>query len=257
MTLHLIPELPSLTASLVAQGAKRSQLEKVLKDKAFYSVYQPIVDLHKGRIVGFECLTRFQSTPYRSPDKWFGDAAEVGLGIALELQTFKAALRECAALPASAFIALNVSPEAITSGWICAVLKVVNPTRVVLELTEHAPVADYDALNAVLNPLRKRGVRIAIDDVGAGYANLQHILEMRPDILKLDVSLTKDIDICPARATLMGGLVQFARTLGSEVLAEGVEAPDQLAALRALGVDMVQGYLFGKPEEACRFSVRQ
>lgn len=255
MSLHLAPEPVRLTASFVAQGAKRRQISQLLKDKTFHSVYQPIMELCGGRIVGFECLTRFEEVPYRSPDRWFRDAADVGLGVALEQQTFKAALRECADLPASAFIALNVSPDAITSRWISAVLKAVNPARVVLELTEHAPVTDYVALHAALNPLRERGVRLAIDDVGAGYANLQHILELRPDILKLDVSLTRDVDICPARTTLMGGLVHFAQTLGSEVLAEGVETPDQLRALKALGIDMVQGYLLGRPEEARQYGI--
>jgi EAL domain-containing protein (putative c-di-GMP-specific phosphodiesterase class I) len=119
--------------------------------------------------------------------------------------------------------------------------------RIVLEITEHAHVEDYDALLCALEPLRKNGVRLAVDDAGAGYSGLQHILQIRPDFIKLDMALTRHIDLDPARRALASALVAFARDTGSRIIAEGVETASELNTLRGIGIEKAQGYFLGRP----------
>lgn len=226
---------------------KRSRIRQILDGRRFQTAYQPLFRLSDNRIEGLECLTRFWAEPQRSPDEWFLEAADVGLGLELELVTFQAALRALNALPDVGYLALNASPEAIVSERIAPLLARIDPRRIVLEVTEHARVEDYPRLNRSLARLRADGVRLAVDDVGAGYASMRHILSLKPDLIKLDISLTQDIDACPARAALTQGLIHFARTIGCGVVAEGVETPAQLVTLRKLGVDVAQGYLLGRP----------
>lgn len=116
-----------------------------------------------------------------------------------------------------------------------------------LEITEHAHVEDYNCLLQAIEPLRARGVRLAVDDAGAGYSSLQHILQLQPDLIKLDIGLTRSIDLDPARRALASALVSFARETGSHIIAEGVETASELAALRSIGVDKAQGYFLGRP----------
>jgi EAL domain-containing protein (putative c-di-GMP-specific phosphodiesterase class I) len=130
----------------------------------------------------------------------------------------------------------------------------IDPSRLVIELTEHAPVEDYESLIAALAPIRRSGVRIAIDDAGAGYASLQHVLKLEPDIIKFDVSLTRGIDNDQRRVALVGALVEYCRRTGTSVVAEGVETQAEEAALRTLGVDKAQGYFFGRPLPASDYA---
>jgi EAL domain-containing protein (putative c-di-GMP-specific phosphodiesterase class I) len=133
--------------------------------------------------------------------------------------------------------------------------------RLIVEITEHSTVDYYDELLAVLAPLRERGLRLAVDDAGAGYSSLRHILNMRPDFIKLDITLTQNIDLDPARKALAQALVGFAHDTGSRIIAEGVERRSELEVLRSIGVRKVQGYLLGRPlnlEDALRvFSASQ
>ena len=210
-------------------------------------VFQPVFDLEREAIVSFEALARFGTEPERPPSAWFSEAAELGLGVELELAALAAALRRLDDLPAGTDLSLNVSPgTALAPGFVDLLAPVAN--RIVIEITEHVRVDDYDALVEALAPLRALGARVAIDDVGAGFASLRHILLLRPDIVKLDVSLTHDIVDDPARATLASSLVEFARTIDSEVTAEGIETREELELLRALGVHYGQGFFLGRPE---------
>ncbi|WP_062210610.1 EAL domain-containing protein [Aureimonas sp. AU12] len=226
---------------------KRSRIRQIIESHAFRTAYQPLFSLADNRIEGLECLTRFDVEPYQSPDQWFQEADEVGLGLELEFDTMAAALGGLRAIPCSDYLALNVSPEALCDFRLATVLSAVDLRQIVLELTEHTRIDDYASIVRALRPLRERGVRVAVDDVGAGYANMRHILSLQPDLMKLDVSLTKDIDRCPARVALLTGLVHFGRAIGARTVAEGVETVLQLRTLRTLGVDAVQGYLFGHP----------
>lgn len=231
----------------VAAGAARSRITGILAEKAFTVVFQPILTLTDMRIVGCEALSRFAPEPYRSPDRWFGEAAAVGLGLELEIATIGAAVTAFDKLPDDIYLALNASPEAILSGQIQAVLNADHLSRTVLEITEHSKVADYAELHRILAPLKDQGLKIAVDDAGAGYSGLQHIVQLGPDIIKLDMSLTRSLDTDPARRALATAMLFYARETGAYVIAEGVETADELRTLQLLGVNRGQGYFLGKP----------
>ena len=183
------------------------------------TVLQPIVDLGSGDRVGAEALARFGGREHRSPDLIFGEALAVGLGVELELAALETGLAAMHHLPSASYLSLNVSPSTVLSPRLAQVFDGADAGRVVLELTEHAEVADYDVLTRALETLRRRGVRLAVDDAGAGFASLRHIVRLSPDFIKLDVSLTRGIDIDPVRQSLAAALVSFARDTGPVVVA--------------------------------------
>jgi EAL domain-containing protein (putative c-di-GMP-specific phosphodiesterase class I) len=226
---------------------KRGRIHQLLQQRSFRAAYQPLFSLADNRIQGVEGLTRVQLRPYRSPDVWFREAYEIGLGLEMELETLAVALEGLRLFPPHLFLAVNVSAELLMDDRLAPLLNGTDAGRLVLELTEHTPVDDYSSLKAALCPLRERGARMAIDDVGAGYANMQHILNLRPDFIKIDASLTRNIHLCSSRTALVAGLVQFARTFGTQIVAEGIEVAPQLETLRGLGIDFGQGYLMGRP----------
>jgi EAL domain-containing protein (putative c-di-GMP-specific phosphodiesterase class I) len=210
-------------------------------------VYQPIYSLASDTMVGAECLSRFDFEPRRTPDVWFDNAHGAGLGLDLELRAIANALGALDRLPAPFSLSVNSSPELILSGRLGAVFGQVDLRRIVLEITEHADVPDYSAVFQALAPLRGGGARLAIDDAGAGYASMRHILNLKADIIKLDISLTRGIDGDSNRRALAKGLIAFASEVGSTITAEGVETETELAVLRAIGVDKAQGYFLAKP----------
>lgn len=229
---------------------RTARIEQALQPGALAIVCQPLVDLRDGLVLGAEALSRFAVEPLRPPDVWFAEAAEVGLGAELELHAVHAALAQLAALPADVFLSVNVSPSTIMAPRFAEVSNHPEADRLVVEVTEHAPVADYDALAAGLRDGRRRGLRLAIDDAGAGYASLQHILRLDPDLIKLDVALTRDIDTDGRRRALAAALIHFAGEIGAVVVAEGIETRDELTALRALGATIGQGYHLGRPSSS-------
>lgn len=209
-------------------------------------VLQPIHRLDSNAPVGVEALARFRDSGHRSPSAWFNEAAGVGLAVDLELAAVNAALQSLPYVPEPAYLAVNLSPAVAISGPLEALVDAAPADRLVLEITEHAEVEDYTALKRALDPLRGK-VRIAIDDVGAGYSGLRHILVLEPDILKLDMSLTRDVDRDSARRALIHAMVEFARDIGCTIVAEGVESDGERAALRHLGVDYAQGWHYSRP----------
>lgn len=211
-------------------------------------VYQPIYDLHTMHVAGWECLSRFNGQPARTPDVWFKEAAEVGLGKELECLAIAVALAGLAQLAPGTYLSINCSPELVLSGRLLGLFENYPAERLVLEITEHAVVQDYASLQVALQPLRLRGVRVAIDDAGAGYASMRHILQVRPDIIKLDMSLTRGIDQDFQRRAMASALIAFARETGSVIIAEGVETEAELAQLKRLGAANAQGFLLGRPE---------
>ncbi len=232
------------------EGEKRklewSRIRAILDSDHMDIEFQPIFDLLDCRIVSLEALARFWTEPMRPPSAWFAEATEVGLGIELELAAIRAALQRLDDFPADVAIALNVSPATALDPRFCKLLLDV-AERVVIEITEHAQVDDYDALSEALAPLRERGAQLAIDDVGAGFANLRHILRLAPDIVKLDLSLTQEIARDPAREALASSLVGFAGGVGASIVAEGISSDEDLALLRTLGVAYGQGFHLARP----------
>lgn len=183
----------------------------------------------------------------RRHDQWFAEAAEVGRGVELELLAIRHALAGIAALPGDVYLSVNAASETVLSPSLAETLAGHPLERIVLEITEHDCIDDFEALEAAVAPLRAKGVRLAVDDAGAGHSGLQQILKLRPDLIKLDRSLIEGIGDDPGRRALASALTMFARETGSRLIAEGVETEAELAMLRALGMDKVQGYLLGRP----------
>lgn len=210
-------------------------------------VYQPIWHLPERRPIGFEALARFAAPPPRSPDEWFAKAAAVGMGPELELAALETAIEGLPSIPPPLYLALNVSPAMAVDPRLAELLGRSPVERLVLEITEHNAIADVDAMNAALAPLRARGMRLAVDDAGAGYSGLQQILCLQPDLIKLDGALIRGIHRDPAKHSLAVALASFAKATGTELIAEGVETEDELAMLRVAGISHIQGNLLGRP----------
>jgi EAL domain-containing protein (putative c-di-GMP-specific phosphodiesterase class I)/DNA-binding response OmpR family regulator len=226
-------------------GAEQARLLADLAAHAYHSVFQPIIELETRRVVGFEALTRFDDgTP---PDVRFADATRLGLGSEFELAAIEAALEEAHRLPNGTFLSLNVSPSvALSAGELLKDRLNGNQRQIVLELTEHVPIGDYLPLRQAIDRLGR--VQIAVDDAGAGYASLRHILELRPAFAKLDISLVRGIDGDDLRQAMAAGMQYYALRSGCRLVAEGVETDEEASVLLELGVDLAQGYLFGRPE---------
>lgn len=248
---HLIEELAEQLEREEQLGENRRarvrRMREALSGRGLTMVFQPIFKLDDGDIVGVEALARFDAEPQQSPDAWFAEAHTLGLGLDLELAAFRAALNCLDDLPPEAFLSMNFSPEVASAPEFLATLAGAPGERIVIELTEHAPIGDYQVLLAALDELRMHGVRFAIDDAGAGYASLKHILQLSPDFIKLDVALTQGIDTHTARRALAKALIAFASETGAIIVAEGVGTKEELEALRELGVAYGQGVYLAAP----------
>jgi EAL domain-containing protein (putative c-di-GMP-specific phosphodiesterase class I) len=225
----------------------RAQVQQVLDERAIEPVFQPIVSLGTGEIIGYEALARFPHVPDRPPDVWFRHAADIGLGEDLELLAIERAIEAFSTLPASVSLSVNASPETLCSPKLLGILEAAAADRLIVELTEHAAIADYPGFNNAVSGLRERGIRLAVDDAGAGFASLRHILDVRPEIIKLDLTLTRRIHRDAGRRALASALCDFARNLGAQVIAEGIEEQQELDELLGLGIDYGQGYFLGEP----------
>jgi PAS domain S-box-containing protein len=222
------------------------RIQGVLDDEGINPVYQPIYDLQTGQVVACEALARFPSEPDRGPDRWFAEAWDVGLGVPLELLAVRAAAQALRRLPPEISLCINASPPTIFSGGFLESLNG-DADRVTVELTEHLQVDDYEGFTSRLSPLREAGGKVAIDDFGAGYASLRHILKVRPEWIKLDISLTERIDSNQVAHALATSLISFAEEVGVRVVAEGIETEEELEALLDIGFRYGQGFFFGVP----------
>lgn len=223
-------------------ATRRAEIAHVIRTSAMHIAYQPVVSLVDGSVWGMEALTRFDDGA--RPDERFAQAWRAGLGPELELACARLALRDADRLPPGACLSINLSPQVIVSGDACPLVRSC-ARPLALEVTEHVPIEDYSELRRAL--LECGPAHVAVDDAGAGYASLRHILELQPDVVKLDIGLVRNIDSDPARQALVAGLVHYAQTAGLRLIGEGVETEAERDTLRALGVPLGQGYLFGRP----------
>jgi EAL domain-containing protein (putative c-di-GMP-specific phosphodiesterase class I)/FixJ family two-component response regulator len=244
---QLEPQATERRRIAVETARRRARVEAALADGALRMVFQPIVDLTTGRVVAVEALARFDCEPRRPPDVWFAEAQEVGLGATAELAAIDAALASLNDLPADIVLTFNASPMTTLSNALDARLDRVQGDRVVVELTEHDRIDDYEAVLAALEGLRARGVRIAVDDASAGYNGLKQILRLRPDVIKLDGEITHGIDGDPVRRAMATSLMSFAVDTGALIVAEGIETEAELAILRGIGVRWGQGFYLARP----------
>ena len=257
---HFMSMLAELVVDeLVAQRTldeRRKDIAGLLDGERLLMALQPEVSLHTGACLGVEALARFPA-PWGSPDSVFASAQQVGLGFDLESLAMCHALELLPELPRDQFLAVNLSPAVALDLSLAAtrpgdhILK-----RLVVEITEHAVVAGYAELRERLAPYRHRGLRLAIDDAGAGYASLHHVVELGPDIIKIDRSLINGVAIDRGRRSVVSALVLLALDLGATVVAEGIETADDFFAACDLGVDAAQGFLLAPPSTSRRALAR-
>jgi EAL domain-containing protein (putative c-di-GMP-specific phosphodiesterase class I)/DNA-binding response OmpR family regulator len=233
-------------AGRLEASAQLARLESILEARAFHPVYQPIVVVETREVVGYEALTRFDDGV--RPDLRFGEASRAGLGPAFELAAMEVAVQELHWVPPG-FISLNISPRSVIDRTddIYAALQGSMSRTTIVELTEHVMIENYEELRAALGSLGNH-VEVAVDDAGAGFASMRHILELRPSFAKLDMSLVRGIDEDDLRQALAAGLNYFALRTGCQLIAEGVETQAEADTLHRLGIDYAQGYLYGRPQ---------
>ncbi|WP_412750694.1 EAL domain-containing protein [Krasilnikovia sp. M28-CT-15] len=218
----------------------------VLSAQAVEMAFQPVVELYDGTVKAYEALARFDPH-FTTPAHAFKAASEAGIGVELELLAIEQALLSLDHIPAGTWLSTNLSAEALMNPVVINTLLAHADRGIGVELTEHTQVHDYDALVQVTNELRAAGVLIAVDDAGAGFASLSHILQLRPDIIKLDITLTRGIDTDPVRGALARSLVSFADDIGAMLIAEGIETFAEHEKLRGLGVRLGQGFYMASP----------
>jgi PAS domain S-box-containing protein len=251
-----MPEVPAFTAAISGLLAERlygrrleadlrRRIGQILTLHSFHPVFQPIVDLASKVIVGYEALTRFDSG--QQPDLCIADAWSVGLGPEMELATLEAAIAAGKRLPSGRWLDLNVSPRLLDNPDRLRTLLWGAERPIVVEITEHEIIDDYSAVREAIRALGN-DVRLAVDDAGAGIANFGHIVELRPDLVKLDITLVRRINANLGRQALVVGMRHFSRTAGCRLVAEGVETEEEAGTLRGFGVEFGQGYLFGRGE---------
>jgi len=229
------------------RGAALERIAGVIREGSFELAFQPVVDMIRNGVVGYEALSRFSGRPSRPPDAWFDEAARVGFGEELELAVVERALSAMPSVPVGAYLAINISPATAQRPELLKLCAAHDTSRIVLELTEHATVTDYATLVDAAERLKRIGLRLAIDDAGAGFASLQHILHLQPALIKLDRSLVKDIDRKPGHQRMLSALLMFAAGTQAELVAEGIETAEERAVLLDLGIRWGQGYLLGQP----------
>ena len=242
-----VTALQELEAEGRRQRALRTDLHRTIERAEFQAVFQPIVELGTGEVVGHEALTRFDSG--QDPAGCFADAWSVGLGRELELATIAAGIRDAHRLPSGRWLDINMSPRLLDDGEPLRRLLWTADRPIVVEITEHEPVADYRALQDAIR-LLGHDVRLAVDDAGAGVANFGHIIELGPDFVKLDEGLVRRVNSNLGRQALVVGMRHFARTAGCRLVAEGVETAEEARTLTELGVEFGQGFWFGRPMPA-------
>jgi EAL domain-containing protein (putative c-di-GMP-specific phosphodiesterase class I) len=237
---------PILTPMLDREHAletRRLHYGQMIEDLTFDTVFQPIVDLTTRVPVGYEALTRFADGT--RPDLAFADAAAVGLRCALEKSAARTAVVRADALPTKAYVSVNLSAStAVDTDFLEELVS--GQREVVVEITEHDAIEDYEQVADALATVRDRA-RLALDDTGAGYAGLTHLRSLRPDVIKLDRALVRGLHLDPVGRAMVAGLVHFARETGTSLVGEGVETEAELRTLIDLGLTLGQGYLLGVP----------
>ena len=226
---------------------QRADVLAVMAGDGVSPVFQPIVNLKTLEIGGFEALSRFRPAKGKTPEQWFDAAHAAGLSPELELHAIRKAIEHAYRLPSAAFLSLNASPETLLCDDFSRLVGGLHGESLVVEVTEHAAVEDYEPLQRAIDRLRRHGVRLAIDDAGAGFASLKHIVRLLPEFIKLDLFLIRGVHEDPVKRAVVAGVLGMASQIGGEVIAEGVETKEELRVLVDLGVEWAQGYYLGRP----------
>lgn len=253
--LHLVARLLADLISHEETQAERHRaamrrVEKAQAPGVVTMVFQPIVELATQTVIGLEALARMPVPDETSPTSLFEAADEAGVTVQMELLTAGLAVAGLAAT--DGYLAVNFSATTLLDPGFNRFMAEVPADRLVIEISEHTRVEDYGAVDDVLRPWRDKGLRLAVDDTGAGFASFHHILQLRPDIIKLDISLVRDVATDQLNQRLAAALAAVGHQIGAQVVAEGIEHGDAVAVLRKLGVSYGQGYYLGRPEPLAR-----
>ena len=240
-------EVLAETTDLVQLEEQRARVFAVMAEDRIRAVFQPIVNLANLEVGGYEALSRFDTAPVLAPDLWFNAAHAAGLGPELEIYAIHKAISHSYQLPTSAFLSVNASPQTLLTDEFSQLMAGLHGASLVVEVTEHAVVADYEPLQRAIDNLRRHGVRLAIDDAGAGFASLKHVVSLLPEFIKLDIFLVHDIHKDPVKRAVVAGMLGVASQIGGKVIAEGVESAEDLRVLSELGVEWAQGFYMGRP----------
>ncbi|WP_234754155.1 EAL domain-containing protein [Arthrobacter ramosus] len=245
------PGAGQLTGSLFprSEAAVRSRIEAVLEGRMLVTAFQPIRDLAVGNVVGAGALTRFLGESGDNTGDWFADAKHARLAGDLEFAALESALAAAAELPGHLYVGLKLSPAICLDPLLPVLLEeaALDPGRMVLELTEAMTREQPAPLVAALAPLRRNGLRLAIDHAGSFFTSIRQIRHVRPEIIKLDRNLIAGIDRDSLRSSLGEALVGLAEQIGAVVIAQGIETEEELATVTGLGMSAGQGYLLGRP----------
>jgi EAL domain-containing protein (putative c-di-GMP-specific phosphodiesterase class I) len=236
-----------LGLDVLAEGVasrRRLDLAKLMRAHAYLPVFQPIVEITSGQVCGYEALTRFLDG--ERPDVRLSAAWGMGMGPELELDLLATAVEAARQLPEGRWLNVNLSPRLLDDLVRVREILAKADRPLVLEITEHEVITDYPAFRAALSGLGP--VRTAVDDAGSGIASLAHILELHPDFVKLDMTLVRGIDTDPARRAMAAAMCHFAGDTGCQLIAEGVETKEEADTVKALGVNLGQGYWYGRPQ---------
>lgn len=235
-------------------SAWQTAIEALLSGAQQSAVHlQPIVDLHRGTIAGYEALARFPAPPAAAPDRWFLEASRYGLAVELERDVLTHAVQSLPALPDAAFLSINVSPAFLASpAWPRLITSCTRLDRLVIELTEASAVDHFKIAHTAIKMARQRGARLAVDDTGSGYASLQQVMRLRPDFVKLDRGFIANCDKDSARAAVIESVAAVAARIDAWLVAEGVETEAELRCLMRLGVPLAQGFFLGRPTPTMR-----
>lgn len=231
-------------------GHGQAAIEAILHGGMLVTAFQPIHDLGRSGVIGAEALTRFLWEEDGSgAGSWFKNAAAVGLGADLEFSALQAAVAAAQDLPHHLVVALNISPAVCLDPRLPAFLEYapLEPSRIMLELTEPLQAGELDPLLDVLTPLRHSGMGLALDEAGTDAASMRHIRSLRPDLIKIGRGLVAGIDADPSRQYLVADLVEFGRQTGAALAAVGIETAAELAVLTRLAVAAGQGHFLGMP----------
>ncbi len=245
----------SQTREAVDAAERKRRLAEIIEKGDVHTLVHPVLRLDDLSIIGYEALSRGpEGGEFERPDKLFKVAYDADLVLRLERLCRRQAIRAAADLPEGRMLFMNIEPEAIGDPELRDVMftalladAAITPDRIVLEITERQAITDFPSFRSTLEYLRALGFSVAVDDAGAGYASLQVLAEVRPEWLKIDISLTRGVDVDEARRQLMSSMVTFAQRMGVKLIAEGIETEEELKVLRELGVAYGQGFLFSKP----------
>lgn len=236
---------------------RRAKLEQIISSGGVRTLVHPIFRLDDLSIIGYEALSRGpEGTEFERPDKLFKIAYDADSVIRLERLCRQRAFETAVSLPEGKMLFINIEPEAVADPELRDIMFTtlvagigVKPENVVFEITERTAITDFAAFRSTLEYLRRLGFRVAVDDGGAGYGSLQSLAEVRPEWLKIDMSLVRDIDTDDIRRSLVASMATFAERMGVKLVAEGIERVEEMTVLRELGVEYGQGFLFCQPCE--------